>query len=370
MKPLVYRVRVRGCIRWRVDYVETGRRVRKTFRSEPAANAWAAQLASGQRTSKALWARLPEAERERIIFAWHDARKRGEDLHELLIRARQLPDTTGSRTLQEVIEELLDVKAKAGRHPRYLRVLGIVLGGFARGRESVRMDALLLADVERYLDAHRLAYRATLRGRISALFRFAVRRGYRVDNPCERLEAVRVTAPPPAILTVAQTQTCLQLLNADYPRALGWFVLTTFCGLRPEEATQTRWGDIDFAEGWIRVEAQTTKVRQRRVVYPRPEALKWLREARRLEAALPLPHAAHRKALAKLREALGWTAWPKDVTRHSAASYWLATEGSASKVAENLGHSERTLQSHYKALVTREEAREFWGLSPRQLSRT
>lgn len=65
MKPLVYRVAIRGDTRWRVDYVESGKRVRKLFDSESSARVWAAQLATGQRSAWALWSRLSEAERER-----------------------------------------------------------------------------------------------------------------------------------------------------------------------------------------------------------------------------------------------------------------------------------------------------------------
>jgi hypothetical protein len=47
-----------------------------------------------------------------------------------------------------------------------------------------------------------------------------------------------------------------------------------------------------------------------------------------------------------LRETLGFTRWPKDVTRHTAASYWLAEVQNAPAVAEvksrlvpRLGHN-------------------------------
>ena len=52
--------------------------------------------------------------------------------------------------------------------------------------------------------------------------------------------------------------------------------LLNFAGLRPEEAAKTTWAMINFKEGWIRVEAQTSKIRQRRVVYAPPMAMAWL----------------------------------------------------------------------------------------------
>jgi integrase len=62
-----------------------------------------------------------------------------------------------------------------------------------------------------------------------------------------------------------------------------------------------------------------------------------------------------------LRGALGFKVWPKDITRHTAASYWLAGEGETVKhVAKMLGHSESICESRYKAVKTQKEAEEFW----------
>jgi integrase len=96
------------------------------------------------------------------------------------------------------------------------------------------------------------------------------------------------------------------------------------------------------------------------VVYPLPIALAWLKRAKRLKSELPLSPKRQLADRKELRVILGWKKWKQDVTRHSAASYWLASEGSAAHVAEMLGHSERTLKSHYKALVTKAEAERFW----------
>ena len=153
-------------------------------------------------------------------------------------------------------------------------------------------------------------------------------------------------------------------LETERSRAFGWFVLTTFAGLRPEEAEKTSWKEIDFQEGWIRVEAQTTKVRQRRVVYPHATALLWLQRAKERSAELPIARQPRRRAIRGLRNLLGFAKWPKDVTRHSAATYWLAETGNAAQIASALGHSENVLRKNYMALVTKNEAQEFWQLKP------
>ena len=117
------------------------------------------------------------------------------------------------------------------------------------------------------------------------------------------------------------------------------------------------------AEGWIRVEAQTSKVRQRRVVYPLPMVFDWLKLVKKSEQPLPVGRNARSKNLEKLRAVIGWKEWKKDVTRHSCASYWLSATGNASTVATALGHSEAMLRKHYMALVTKADAEKFWAIS-------
>jgi integrase len=255
---------------------------------------------------------------------------------------------------------MADSKLKAGRSRDYVDSLKSAVTNFADWCPVQTIDEIGLPEVEKYLDTKTSASRSTIRARLSTLFKFAIRRGYRLDNPCARLEPIKFTRPPPQIFTVAQVRRAMAWLN-KHPRILPWFVLSTFCGLRPEEAEKTTRADIHLVEGWIRVEAQTTKVRQRRVVYPKREAMAMLKVAMK-KGKLPIRSQPRRRALRRLRKLLGFTAWPKDITRHTAASYWLADCESAASVAKSLGNSESVLMRHYAALVTREQAREFWAI--------
>jgi site-specific recombinase XerD len=165
-----------------------------------------------------------------------------------------------------------------------------------KGLEEQRMDQVSLPQVETILQAKSLASRSTVRARLSTLFEFALRKRYRADNPCKLVEKVFYHKPPPQVFTIAQVKLAVKWLRAKAPHGLAWFALSTFCGLRPEEAEQTvPKRDIDFNEGLIRVEKQTTKVRQRRVVYPRPEAMAFLKWALSKKAGGGLPILRGRK---------------------------------------------------------------------------
>jgi integrase len=364
-KITVQKWKVRGKTKWAVHRVESGKRARTFFSSKKAADAEAGLLRSQQAEAGDIWLTLPASERQHLLQVHHEAKRVGVNLADLLADWKRSPRFTGtSPALESVVTELCAAKIATGRSRRYADGLGTVLDQFAKGRERVPISEIGLPEVEGFLNSKNLHSRQTFRARLSTLFRFAVRRGYRVDNPCDRLESIKVVRTPPAILTVEQTKKCLKYLEKQRSRSLAWFVLTTLGGMRPEEAEKTAWDHINFEEGWVRVEAQTTKVRQRRVFYPHASAMAWLHQAKAQGSPLPIARQRRRRTIRTLRKVLGWEAWPKDVTRHSAASYWLAETGNATQVAGALGHSENVLRKNYMALVTKAQAQEFWALMP------
>lgn len=351
--------------RWRVRWCEGGKDRSKRHETKSAAEAQASELREQKSSRLDIWITLSAFERNNLMAAYQEAKKRGVDIHKAILAASN-NQPVASRALGKAIEDLKAAKLNSGKDPDYVKNLGIVLNQFAKGREQLDVSRVTLADVESFLDSKSLNYRPTLRGKLSTLFNFCVRRGYRSDNPCDRLETIKVVRPPPSAFTISQVKTAVEWLQASAPAGLPWFVLSTFCGLRPEEAEKTTKTDIHFPEGFIRVEAQTTKVRQRRVVYPRPEAMACLEWALKL-GVLPYASKARRRMIGwsghtdGLRSAIGFAVWPKDITRHTAASYWLAREDATVKhVAKMLGHSESVCESRYKAVKTQKEAEEFW----------
>lgn len=358
-KVSVSRCRVRKDELWRVRWHDAGKVHRKFFTSKDGAESHAATVRGDSVTARKRIALLPQSDIEQLLLIREEAERRGLSLSSVFAMANSGKQSK-SPPIKDVLTEIDTVKRKAGRDDDYLKSLKQIAGAFAKGREKLPVDQFTVKDIEAFFDGKKIQSRSTLRARLSTVFKFSVRRGYRVDNPCDQLEAVTHTASSPEVLTIKEVESALKWLRVN-PRSLAWFALTTFAGLRPEEALKTRWKDINFKEGWIRVEAQTTKVRQRRVVYPLPISLEWLRCAKRLKSELPLSPKRQLADRKKLRAVLSWDKWKQDVTRHTAASYWLAREGETVKhVAKMLGHSEAICERHYKALVTQKEAGEFW----------
>jgi integrase len=273
-------------------------------------------------------------------------------------------------SIEATLNEMISKKEDAGRADSYTRPLKLAVKAFMEGRESLGVDKFTVDDAEKFLKRYgKSNYRITLRRRLCTLFSYAVRKHYRKDNPFDKnhLERIAHRYTPPSVMTVGEVTKLLEWLSIrSHARVFAWFVLSTFAGMRPEEAEKTTWEEIDFEHGWVKIEAQTTKVRQRRVITPRPMFWQWLKLAQQLDSELPLTPAVRLGLVKDLKEVVGWKEWKADVTRHSFASYSVAESHNPdlNALVKFMGNSVEELDSKYKALVTPTEAKKFWDLLP------
>lgn len=367
-KVTVRQENIRGKAVWVVNRREDGKRKRSYFEKRNDAEVEASRLRGGAIDLYKSWTALPVAEQQRIMSAYIESQRLGVDLLVAVTRAAENNSGGAGPALKTVIAELVAAKKAANRAKPYVDSLDLILSDFAKGHEDCPINHLNLSDVETYLAGKKMVSRPTLRARLSALFGFAINRGYRSDNPCDRLETVHIDKSTPRIFTPEELNKCREFFRTthksekhspsmSYRYGLPWFILTTACGLRPWEADKVHRKLINFEEGFVRVEI--SKVRQRRVVYPKPEAMAALKRSLS-KGRLPLHPHARKRMQHRLRHYLGWKEWPRDVTRHTAASNWLGDCRSAADVAESLGNSEQVLNRNYKALVTKAEAKAFW----------
>lgn len=365
VKLSLSKVQTRSGWRWQVRHLDPDSLAvrRRAFVLKSKAEEFAEALRARNTSAVAQFALLRPEDQSHLMLVWREARTREVDLLAAVVGANGVGQAGPVVRLGKCVAELVVALRSAGRDKRYLAQLEALLNRFAQGREGVPMAKVGLPLVRAFLDGFKIESRSTIRARLSGLFSFAVRQGYRMDNPCARLERVALPDKPKRILSPAELLRLLKWLPRECPRLLPWFVLSTFCGLRPEEAEKTTPKEIHFREGWIKVEAQTTKVRMRRVVYPKREAMRLLKAAVDYHPPVALSVQSRRAALNRATEHLHWPEWYQDVTRHSAASYWLAIEPDVAKVAAMLGNSPAVLLKHYKALVTRKEAARFWRLT-------
>lgn len=218
---------------------------------------------------------------------------------------------------------------------------------------SVRID-----EIEAWAAALPGAAR-TVRGRLQyvrLLFAWGAARGYCERNPALAVDLPDAAPEPPGIHTPEEARRMLMAALADCPGVARALAVRYFAGLRSIELLRLAPECIRPERGHIEVTAAMSKTRRRRLVRIAPNLAEWLRVAEWWPGDLE-------KRIARIAKSAG-VPWPHNVTRHSWVSYHLALHENAGRTALEAGHSEQMLFAHYRELVTREAAEEFFGIRP------
>ncbi len=351
-----------------VDFgLRGGKRRRVCFASEREAQAAAREDGRERAAIGAQgWGRLGVKGRAEVIRLLAEIEQAGLTLGKVWEGYQREASRMGveCKPLGEAVASFLEAKTAANRRPAYLKSLRGCLRSFIRGRESLAVHQITSADVETWFAARTEAAVTkcgTLR-RLSAFFNWSKRRGWLRDNPCGVVERPTIERRPAVIFSVAQVKACLRFLQAERPEFLACFALMVFGGIRPDELSRLGWDSINLELGTVTVDAAASKVRLRRMVHLQPVAVAWLRLGR--AGKLPWDRDPRMRVFRRLRGVLGLAQWPADVLRHTAASFLLVELQDAGQVALELGNSSDILFRHYRELVTKEQAREFWALTP------
>ncbi|MDB4808267.1 hypothetical protein OAH51_02300, partial [Verrucomicrobia bacterium] len=178
------------------------------------------------------------------------------------------------------------------------------------------------------------------------------------------IDKVKVAETEPAIFAAEEIKA---LLNAVPRRAVPYFAIGAFAGLRPREIERLDWTDIHLEEGYIRVRPKVAKTASNRLVDIQPNLRAWLLPLTRESGPVTPPN------LRKIREAaqhkISLTQWPQDGLRHSYASYHLAHFKNINELATQMGHTDtKLIFRHYRSVVTKDEAAKFWKIEPSRLA--
>jgi integrase len=366
MNKVTVRKRVRGNeTRWQVDRMEDGKRRRTFHESKTEAEAEAKSLRAQVMGQGKVFLSLKAHDRNRLMMAWTKAHELGLDLDKLITEGTNSQPAKPSVSLADAIKALC-AHSKENCSPRYVYQLGTTLNLFAKGREALPLSAVTSREITDWLRGRSQWTRSTYRNKLSALFSYALQQELIEKNPLLKVAGVRIKATPPNFLTVQQHHAALRSL-IHRPRALAWYILSSLCGLRPDEAAKSSWADLLLNDSppIIRIEAQTSKMQQRRTVYPHPTAVAWLKFAKKKGAQLPIPEQPLRRARIALKKSLHLPGrWTQSITRKTASTYWSALIQNSAEVAESLGHDVKTMKRHYRGLASQEEARQFWAITP------
>lgn len=353
-----------GLTRWRVSWREMRKTKRRFFTTKLAAKDFAERTADDLRESGEAWAALPAAARAELADCYKSAQLKGYTIAEA---CRHFEEggvkTVGKIKMSDLVSQFLESKRAKNLRPESLRILGITMTQFLKGREDRTAASITSNEITKWLNAQSWGpyRRRGARIDVSNLFNWAVKKQRLLwKNPVEGVESEIIDHGSPKVFTPQQCRDLLKLCRKSFPKLLPWLAVCLFAGLRPAEAQRLAWPDIDLDEGFIRLTALQTKGRRRRLVRIKPALRSWL--ALRKPGKKLVICKDHQKLSRQLRVKFG--TWPRDVLRHSYVSYELAASRDIQGTALEAGHSVDILFRHYREVVTEKQAAEFWALTP------
>lgn len=355
-------------MRWRVIVpaaMNGGKYGRRYFTGKGAEKRAKAHAAMLEAMRLKAGARLLSRPHEQQVAILHAADAMGERVMELPEAARIYMGTKVllSVPVTQAVAECLAEKAKGNLSLRYMRGIRATLERFSLGKEKTPIDEIGTNQIEDFIN--RLAASASRRSQLidlRTLFSFAVRRGYARANVASLVGMPQRDELEPGILTVQEARATLGGVYSEHPDCLRYTILVLFGGARPEEARlmnekmvkARQDGETLINFGLIDIPASISKTNRRRLIETNPTFQAWWSLG---VGELPLPEW-------KARKVRGFVSpWPHDGLRHSFVSYHSALHGEVA-TSTAAGHSIAVMHRHYKAAVTKDSARQFFGLSP------
>jgi integrase len=269
-----------------------------------------------------------------------------------------------SRTVAEIVGELLSAKKADGASKAYLHALKSYLSAFSRDFKGNIAD-VQTADIDAWLRALKLSPRSrnNFRNYVALLFSFAQRAGY-LDpdkkNAGERTSTARRKETEIEIFTPAEMASLLA--SAD-DVARPFLVLGGFVGLRSAEILRLTWTDINWPEKVVEIRAGVSKTKTRRLPPLTDAACAWL-ESYKGSKGVIIP------SLDKLRQALerasddSGVAWKKNGLRHAYGTYRIAVLKDPVRVSYEMGNSAQVIRQSYDRVVPERTGRAWFAILP------
>jgi len=293
-----------------------------------------------------------------------------------------------SKTVRDVVDELVESKTKSGKSDIYVKDLRLRLGQFANAF-AVPISSVTGKQIEEFLRAARPARSKEgnsyfLSGRtqnnfrrvINTLFKFAIKRGY-VPKDYDELNAVELADQDYGDIEIF-TPTELRKLFAscltpvkergktrDREAMVPYLVIAAFCGLRSAEIARLDWSEVHLtgAEHFIEVKASKAKTASRRTVPIPDNCAAWLAPFAQ-ESGPVCPFERPDKQCFLYVGPAAKVPWKRNGLRHSFISYRLAQIKNVHQVSLEAGNSPQMVFAHYRQLVTETQATEWFSIVP------
>lgn len=303
---------------------------------------------------------------------------------------------SASKTMTEAKDEYLAKLEKAGTQNKDRKLaevslknircrMNIICNGLEGNKEvpilgGFKLPSVSHVEINEFLEnlPMRSQTVAHYRAQIHHFFEFARKKGWVDANPVKQLgRSERVKSGEGVrILSIEQAEELLEAA-VNSPQAgvlVPRLALGLFLGLRPGEAENLLWENVDFATGFVKVAKMSGKKKQERWVPINQTAKAWLLKYRRAKGPVfYLDRNLIRRSWDRLRKECGWafSSFPTkenefehDVLRHSFGSYMLALTQNREKTVEIMGTSLATFAKHYLVTMPSSWAEKYWAILP------
>lgn len=280
------------------------------------------------------------------------------------------------KTVQQVYDEMLRAKRDEGLSPRYIDDLEGRLRRFVKDNDG-EIAALTGPQIRAWIQGLNVANRSrnNFRLAIQTLLSFAKSQRY-LPRSWNEMESVPMWKLKHEEVEIFTPDELISLLSLADSRLVPFLVIGAFAGLRSAEIERLDWAKVNLQSGYITVDASIAKTNSRRLVPITANLKEWLQKIRRTRG--PVVEIANvPNAIQKLVDATRppranedepekdpTIPWRHNALRHSFCSYRLAEVKSAAQVALEAGNSPQMIFKHYRELVTEEQAKEWFNITP------
>jgi integrase len=180
------------------------------------------------------------------------------------------------------------------------------------------------------------------------------------ENPLAGVQKFNVSkAPKIEILTPEQLSAFLNVVDTKF---IPFFTINAFTGLRRAEVERLDWSEIKLDRRLIDLPPEKSKNKRRKLVEIPENLARWLTPHLRTGGSI-MPRAKIQVAMENAVEKASID-WPHNCLRHSFCSHAVALYGFTCTSLQ-ADHSERMLRDHYREVVVREEAEQYFAILPK-----
>lgn len=281
------------------------------------------------------------------------------------------------KTVREVVDELILTKTNAGISEPYAKELRLRLGQFADAF-AVPISTVSSKQIQDWLTSRNVSGRTqnNYRRLISTLFKFAIRRGY-LPKDHDEISGVEKIRDSGGEIEVFNPLELRKLFNAcltpvqergkwrDRETMIPYLAIAAFCGLRAAEIARLDWSEVHLTgpEHFIEVKAAKAKTASRRTVPISDNCAQWLAPFIK-ESGPVCPFERPDKQCFQYVGPAAGVEWKHNGLRHSFISYRVAEIQNIHQVSLEAGNSPQMVFKHYRQLVSKTQATEWFGIVP------